>query len=78
MDAIISCAGDAIPTMGKQGLDPWYGFQCSDGSVPVTSPVQVGLADLAWSDVSLLIGSLLLSCCIAVGWNLIGKMFYRG
>jgi len=78
MDAIVSCVGDAIPVLSKPGLQPFYGFTCSDGSVPVTSPVSLGLSDLAWSDVSLLISALLLSACLAAGWNLLYKLFYRG
>lgn len=78
MDAIIACPGSETVLIGKASLDQWYGFQCSGGSIPSSSPISMGLSDLAWSDVSLLIGSLLLSCCIAYGWNLIGKMFHRG
>lgn len=79
MDAIIVCAGSAVPTLVKAGLASYYAVQCSDGSVPGTAPMgAVGLSDLAWSDVTLLISALLLSCCMAAGWNILYKLFYRG
>lgn len=38
----------------------------------------LGLSTLPWSDVSLLISALILSCSLAVGFNIISKQFYRG
>jgi hypothetical protein len=80
MDAIIVCSGSAVPTLVKtSGLSTIYGVQCSDGSTPGTAAMgAVGLSGLDWSDVTLLISAVLLSACIAAGWNILYKLFYRG
>jgi hypothetical protein len=51
---------------------------CSGGSPVDTAPFFTGMADLTWGDTSLLIGSLLLSCSIAVCFNILSKQFHRG
>ena len=38
----------------------------------------LSLSTLPWSDVHLLISALILSCSLAVGFNIISKLFYRG
>lgn len=78
MIAVLSCPDGQIPITHKQGLNVDWGVNCDGGGTPTTSPITIGLSDLAWSDVSLLIGALLLTCCVAVGFNLLGKMFFRG
>ncbi len=65
-------------TFYQQGSSPCCYARCADASVPQAVPVTMGLSDLAWSDVSLLISALLLSACIAAGWNILYKLFYRG
>jgi len=68
---LIVCLDPAVPVINS-GL-----VECSDTSTPYISPVLYGLADLAWSDVSLLVGALLTSCALAVGFNLLGHMFIK-
>jgi hypothetical protein len=33
---------------------------------------------LPWSDVALLIGALMFSCCLAIGFNMVSKLLNRG
>lgn len=76
------CPPGAPLTFYQKGLNPCCYVYCNDGTtagvIPTSSPVSMGLQDLAWSDVNLLIGALLLSVCIAAGWNILSKLFYRG
>lgn len=74
--AFISCASPAIPSLVNSGTG--YEIVCSDSSIPSLVPAAIGLSDLAWTDVFLLISAVLLSACLATGWNMIGKLFYRG
>ena len=77
MRAVIECPDPEFPALqGTQATG--YVMVCSDGSVPTTSPVLSGLAELEWSDVSLLVGALLLSATLATAYNILSKMFHRG
>lgn len=65
-------------TFYQKGVNPCCYAQCSDGSIPQAVPVTMGLSDLAWSDVSALIAALMLAACLAAGWSILYKLFYRG
>ena len=81
MQYVLVCPEGSALIAYQQGLNPCCFTRCYDGTnitVPVSAPVTMGLADLAWADVNTLIGALLLSCTIAVSFNILGRMFYRG
>lgn len=50
---------------------------CQSSIAPVAVPMANGLSDLSWSDVTSLIGALLLACCIAASYNLLFSTFNR-
>lgn len=77
MQAVITCDGGAIPSLIKD-TNKHYEITCSDGSIPSTAPIALGLSDLAWSDVMLLASALLTACVLATTWNILGKLFHRG
>jgi hypothetical protein len=78
MDAIITCPAGETVVIGKTGLNPWYGFQCSGASVPSSAPISLGLGDLSWNDASLLVSALITACVLATCWNILGKIFHKG
>jgi hypothetical protein len=81
MQYVLTCPEPQILQAYIHGTQPCCSIKCTDGtnlSPPVSVPVTMGLQDLAWSDVSLLIGALILSCSLAIGFNILAKMFYRG
>ncbi|MDR4520012.1 MAG: hypothetical protein R3E36_05350 [Nitrosomonas sp.] len=79
MNYIITCGADPeFPFFFQLAGTDYFTIKCSDSTVPQFSPVYSGLSELPWSDVTLLIGALLLSCSIAAGINLLTRMFYRG
>jgi len=75
-NAFIACTPPAEQILVDTGSGHTIG--CSDLTTPYLTPVLGGLNDLAWNDANLLVVALLTSCCIAVGWNIVGKVFYRG
>lgn len=77
MRAVIECPDPQYPVLDGVPLTG-YVIKCSGGSAPTTSPVLSGLAELDWSDVSILIGALLLSATLATAFNILSKMFHRG
>lgn len=79
MKFIISCGPDPeFPFFHQPAGTDYYTIKCTDFSAPQIVAVDLGLSELPWSDVTLLIGALLLSCSIAAGINLLTRMFYRG
>ncbi|MDR4513153.1 hypothetical protein [Nitrosomonas sp.] len=68
----ISCPPPDYPIVDRGTI------QCTNNNTLTLEPIFSGIGDLAWSDVSILIGALFLSASIATAWNILGKMFYRG
>ncbi|MFZ2884189.1 MULTISPECIES: hypothetical protein [Nitrosomonas] len=50
---------------------------CQSSIAPVAVPMVNGLSDLSWTDVTALIGALLLCCAAAASYNLLFSMFNR-
>lgn len=87
---LISCPAGYQLFFFVKGLSGCCYMQCGSGSSPdltggtsttvppTVTPFSSGLSDLAWSDVGLLIAALFTACCIAAGYHILSRLFYRG
>jgi hypothetical protein len=69
MRAAVYCPADQVPEFSTGSII------CSGGGSP-SFVVDSGLGVLAWSDVALLMGALLVSVALAAGYSLIGSMMW--
>ena len=71
MKGAISCPGAEVPEFDAGGL-----VVCSGASAPIFVGEAPGLGDLAWSDVSLLLGAVLVAFSIASAWQMVGSFMW--
>ena len=71
MRGAIYCSGDEVPQFGAAGL-----VECSGGSAPQFVGELPGLGDLAWSDVTLLLGAVLLVFSVAAAWQMLSSFMW--
>lgn len=71
MRGAVVCPGAEIPEFDLGGF-----VVCSGSSAPIFSVENMGLEDLAWSDVSLLIAALLSAVALAAAFNLVGSFIW--
>ena len=71
MRGTISCPGAEVPVFDAGGL-----VTCSGASAPFFVGDSPGLGDLAWSDVSILLGAVLVSFATAAAWQMVGSFMW--